>query len=86
MARLVRPTDLHILTRPLMAALLVLCLIGRPVQAQTSGVTALRFAQLVNPGEPTINDAVVVVKGDKIVSVGSGASAIRPMPRHCATA
>ena len=76
MPRLVRPIDLHILTRPLMAALLVLGLMVAPARAQSVGVTAVRFAQLVNPGEPTVNDAVVVVKGDQIVSVGSGASAI----------
>ncbi len=62
------------------AAALTLLLLALPAPrlfAQGApAVTALRFGALVNPGEPTVNDAVVVVQGDTVVSVGSGAAAI----------
>jgi imidazolonepropionase-like amidohydrolase len=46
-----------------------------PTAAQNAGVTALRFGALVDRGRST-PDAVVVVRGDTVVSVGSGAAAI----------
>jgi imidazolonepropionase-like amidohydrolase len=41
-----------------------------------AATTALRFNKLVDGSGKVINDAVVVVDGDRITSVGSGASAI----------
>jgi imidazolonepropionase-like amidohydrolase len=63
-------------TRVLGGALLVAAVLASPLHAQTPSVTAIRFSSLVNPGEPVIRDAVVVVLGDSIVSVGSGDAAI----------
>jgi imidazolonepropionase-like amidohydrolase len=40
--------------------------------------TALRFAKTADGSGKTISDAVIVVDGDKIVSVGSGQAAIPP--------
>jgi imidazolonepropionase-like amidohydrolase len=59
-----------------LAAIFALALLASPLHAQTPSLTALRFGSLVNPGEPVIRDAVVVVMGDSIVSVGSGDAAI----------
>lgn len=47
-----------------------------PLTAQTSPLTALRFAALVNAVGDVVTDAVIVVRGDTIVSVGSGTGAI----------
>ncbi len=55
-----------------LAGLVLLLLCGVPVEAQTR---AVRFGKLWD-GERTIADAVVVVDGDRIVSVGSGAGSI----------
>ena len=44
--------------------------------AGAEAATALRFNKMVDGAGKTVNDAVIVVDGDKIVSVGSGASAI----------
>jgi imidazolonepropionase-like amidohydrolase len=54
------------------AGLVLLLLSGLPAEAQTR---AVRFGKLWD-GERTIADAVVVVDGDRIVSVGTGASSI----------
>jgi imidazolonepropionase-like amidohydrolase len=43
--------------------------------SQTPGVTALRFGALVDRGQ-TLSDAVVVVQGDTVVTVGSGNAAV----------
>ena len=45
-------------------------------RAQVPAVTALRFGQLVDGLGSTIRDAVVVVQGERIISVGHGAGAI----------
>jgi len=45
---------------------------------------ALRFGTLVDGAGRTVRGAVVVVSGDRIVSVGAGARAILAAPR-CAT-
>ena len=58
--------------RPLLFALLVTLIGVTPAMAQTR---AIRFGKLWD-GERTTADAVVVVNGDRIASVGSGASAI----------
>ena len=60
----------------------------RPVAAQNSGgesqkspgVTALRFGKLWD-GNKVIADAVVVVEGERIKSVGTGQSAVPPDAR-----
>ncbi|MSR36005.1 MAG: amidohydrolase family protein [Gemmatimonadetes bacterium] len=71
-----RSRALSSLTRAALAAVLAVALSSTGARAQSAGVVALRFAAVVNPGQPTITDAVVVVRGDKIVSVGSGAATI----------
>ena len=54
-------------------ALLVLGLAAPAAAPQT---TAIRFARLVDGMGHTLTDAVVVIRGDRITSVGSGARAI----------
>src|SRR5256885_1528617 len=54
-------------------ALLVLGLAAPAAAPQT---TAIRFARLVDGMGHTLTDAVVVIQGDRITSVGSGARAI----------
>ena len=49
---------------------------GGRLSAQGAGVTALRFGAVVNATGPAIRDVVVIVRGDTIVDVGSGASAV----------
>ncbi|MDB4915635.1 MAG: amidohydrolase, partial [Gemmatimonadetes bacterium] len=51
-------------------------LAAAPLHAQASGLTALRFRSLVNGTGAAVNDVVIVVQADTIVSVGSGSSAI----------
>jgi len=46
---------------------------GRP---QPGALVALRFGALVNPGDAPLRDAVVVVQGDTVVRVGTGAGAV----------
>ena len=43
----------------------------------TSGVTVIRFGKLWD-GSKVITDAVVVVDGERVKSVGSGSSAVPP--------
>jgi imidazolonepropionase-like amidohydrolase len=50
-----------------------IALAAQSLGAQTK---ALRFARLVDGSGRVVNDAVVVVQGDRITSVGSGAAAI----------
>ena len=54
------------------------CAVAPPTPVDTfgTGVTALRFRALVNATGPAIRDAVIVVRGDSIVAVGSGESAV----------
>src|SRR5690242_16749443 len=52
---------------------LLLAFAAHVAVAQT---TVLRFARLVNANGDVRNDAVVVVQGDRITSVGSGAAAV----------
>ena len=48
-----------------------------PLDAQVPGpVTALRFRALIDPAGSTTRDAVVIVQGDTVLRVGSGARAI----------
>ena len=54
----------------IIGALAIAVTIALPVQAQTR---AIRFGKLWD-GSRTVNDAVVVVEGDRFVSVGSGNS------------
>ena len=62
-----------LLTLSLVAIALPRALIG----AQTThGVVALRFGQLVDGTGRTLRDAVVVIDGDRIQSVGTGRAAI----------
>ena len=44
--------------------------------AAAGPVSALRFARLVNGDGAVVNDAVVVIAGERIVSVGRGDGAI----------
>ena len=64
------------LIRAAAGAVLALGLLAPSVRAQSPVLTAIRFGSLVNPGEPVIRDAVVVVAGDSVVSVGSGDAAV----------
>ena len=59
-----------------LAVAFAVALLSAPLAAQSPGRVALRFGALVNPGEPVIRDAVVVVLGDSILSVGSGDAAV----------
>ena len=56
----------------LAAALLIMLVFATFAQAQT---TALRFGKLWD-GSKVTNDAVVVIDGDRITSVGSGSGAV----------
>jgi imidazolonepropionase-like amidohydrolase len=77
MARLVRrPGSTSSLANAVLGVALAVGAFASPAQAQTPALTAIRFGSVVNPGEPVIRDAVVVVLGDSIVSVGSGDAAI----------
>lgn len=63
----------------LAAAALMIAVLGlsrRVPVTQSGDVTALRFGHLVDGKGRTINDAVIVVQADTIVSVGSGARAV----------
>src|SRR5689334_15027272 len=51
-----------------------------PAATAPAGVTVLRFGKLWD-GSKVVNDAVVVVDGDRVKSVGSGAAAIPPNGR-----
>ena len=67
--------------RPVFALLLAACAshpasTASTVAASASGVTALRFGSLVDGTGHVTRDAVVVVTGDRITSVGSGNAAI----------
>jgi imidazolonepropionase-like amidohydrolase len=55
--------------------LLVAVLAPTQAIAQSSAATVLRFGALVDRGQ-TVADAVVVVRGDTVVSVGSGEAAV----------
>lgn len=59
--------------RALVIALTCFVAVAAPVAAEQ---TALRFGKLVNGAGSVVNDAVVVVDGERIVSVGSGDAAI----------
>ncbi|HEY6050050.1 MAG TPA: amidohydrolase family protein, partial [Thermoanaerobaculia bacterium] len=61
--------------KPASLALVVLILPALPLEASAE-VTALRFAQLVNPPAEVVRDAVVVVQGDRVTKVGSGDAAV----------
>ena len=61
----------RVLTLSLATALMGLV----PVSAGAA-TTVLRFSRMVDGAGKTVNDAVIVVDGDRITSVGSGASAI----------
>src|SRR6185503_1643470 len=52
--------------------LLLGALCGTPLHALTAQVTAIRFGSLVDGTGQVTPDAVIVVQGDTIVSVGSG--------------
>jgi imidazolonepropionase-like amidohydrolase len=59
--------------RVVLAAVAMLFLVSSLPQAQT--IKAIRFARLWD-GAKTINDAVVIIDGDRVASVGSGAGAV----------
>ena len=58
------------------AALAVLLTAAPPVAAQSSPLVALRFKAAVDADGLSLRDAVIVVSGDSIVSVGSGDRAV----------
>jgi imidazolonepropionase-like amidohydrolase len=49
-----------------------------PSLRSTTGLTAIRFGTLVDGTGHVLRDAVVVVDGDRVVGVGTGASAVPP--------
>src|SRR5207253_9543896 len=53
-----------------------LLVLGLAAPAAAPQATAIRFARLVDGMGHTLIDAVVVIQGDRITSVGSGARAI----------
>ena len=55
--------------------LVFLAVAGSPAGAQT---TAVRFGRLVDGQGKVIQDAVVLVEGDRVVKVGTGAEAVPP--------
>lgn len=61
----------------LLLAVLAGCRAQGPASAPAPpGTIALRFGTLVTENGPPVRDAVVVVRGDRIVSVGSGEAAV----------
>ena len=56
--------------------LLAAAVSGTRLSAQRPPVTALRFGTLVEPSGRSTRDAVIVVHGDTVLSVGTGAPAI----------
>jgi imidazolonepropionase-like amidohydrolase len=61
------------LVRGIFLGVLTLC-----SAAAADAATALRFAKMADGSGKSVSDAVIVVDGDKIVSVGSGAGAVPP--------
>jgi imidazolonepropionase-like amidohydrolase len=61
------------IVRFLVRAVLLVSIVAGPAAAQTR---AIRFARLVDGTGRVVHDAIVVVRADRITSVGSGASAI----------
>ena len=55
---------------------IALAALARTTSAQTSGLTALRFGAVVNPDGRSMKDGVIVVQGDTIVRIATGAGAI----------
>lgn len=53
-----------------------LMLLALPLRAQTGPLTVLRFKAAVDAAGLSLKDAVIVVRGDSIVSVGSGDKAV----------
>jgi imidazolonepropionase-like amidohydrolase len=51
------------------------------VEPAAAEITAVRFAQLVNPPAEVVRDAVVIVEGDRIRKVASGDAAVPPGAR-----
>ncbi len=64
------------MTRTLLCAALLAVAMPAMAQTRTHPVVALRFGSLVDGAGRTTRDAVVVVDGERIVSVGTGARAI----------
>ena len=62
--------------RPVIALLAAFALPGLWPAGATAATTVLRFNKLVDGSGKPVNDAVVVVDGERITSVGSGSSAI----------
>lgn len=60
----------------LMRAVVFGCFACTLLAASAEAATALRFGKMEDGSGKTVTDAVIVVDGDKIVSVGSGQSAI----------
>ncbi|HWO02744.1 MAG TPA: amidohydrolase family protein, partial [Blastocatellia bacterium] len=56
--------------------LLLLVLIAVGASVANAQVTAIRFGRLIDGRGEVVQDAVVVVSGDRIVNVGSGDSAV----------
>ena len=66
------------MTRTLVSAALMAVAMSATAQTPAKRVVALRFGSLVDGTGRTIRDAVVVVDGERIVSVGTG---LRAIPR-----
>ncbi len=62
--------------RTLLGAALMAFAMSATAQTPTHRVVALRFGSLVDGTGRTMRDAVVVVEGERIVSVGTGSRAI----------
>jgi imidazolonepropionase-like amidohydrolase len=62
--------------RPFVTLSVALALMGFLFVSAAAATTALRFGKMVDGAGKAVNDAVIVVDGDHITSVGSGASAI----------
>ena len=58
--------------------LLLIMVVLSPAQNAVAQVTAIRFDSLIDGKGRVVDDAVVVVEGDRIRSVGAGASSIPP--------
>ena len=59
-----------------MLALAACHMAARTPEAPTGDTKAIRFGTLVTENGAPVRDAVVVIRGDKVVSVGSGDSAV----------
>lgn len=69
-------TRMHLAIR-LTLTVALLAISASPLSAQAPGTTtALRFRALIDPAGRTVRDAVVIVRGDTVVRIGTGARAI----------